>query len=110
MGKIINLPGATEMEGKMLKINSNHYWKKYFYPLLLQHERRSFANPHSVALLLTNIIYEYVERLPVPFKPVMAKIMCTMHGESFINALVKDAEFAKEVKKSFRELLLVTRQ
>lgn len=91
------LPQKDEMLQRLLAVDSSNHLQQSFYPILLKEAGQSKVAA-GVVLLLQLAIYDYSENLP----PIMGVLM-EMKMNDFIDALVRDEDFAKETKAFFLE-------
>ena len=91
--KVITLPNRDEMLERLLKVSDNSHLQERFYPILLKQAGQERVL-QGIVMMLALAIHDYVEGMP----PVMANLMY-MQAPDFIDALVSDAETAKESKE-----------
>jgi len=101
--KVITLPNRDEMLERLLKVDDNSHTQEGFYPILLKQAGQERV-AQGIVMMLALAIHNYVEGMP----PFMANLMY-MLAPDFIDALVSDAETAKEAKNFLREALSATK-
>lgn len=91
------LPQKDEMLQRLLAVDDNNHLQQSFYPMLLKYAGQSKVAA-GVVLLLQLAIYDYTKDLP----PMMG-VLVEMKMNDFIDALIRDEDFAKEAKAFFAE-------
>lgn len=98
--KIITLPDRDDMLKRLLEVSDSSHLQERFYPILLEQAGQELVTPEGIAMMLALAIHDYLNGLPL----IIASQMY-MQVPDFIDALVSDAEIAKEAKSLMREIL-----
>lgn len=98
--KIITLPDRDDMLKRLLKVSDGSLLQERFYPILLEQAGQELAAPQGIVMMLELAIQDYVKGM----SPIIA-IQMYMQAPDFIDALVSDAEIAKEAKSLLQEIL-----